>query len=59
MNFILWTLVWFGLLMIDNLLEYGFPYYEKRRSVISVQDRGKEALLILILWIGLYLLFIK
>lgn len=57
MNFILWTLVWFGLWEIGHVLEYGFPYYNERKRVGS--NHESNMLIWLILWIGLYLLFIK
>lgn len=59
MKFILWTVVWFGLGFLERFLEHGFANAEKYRSFYTDDIRGGAAIIHYVLWIVIYVSFIK
>lgn len=62
MKFIIWTVVYWGIIELSRVLEYGYPYYDKYNLANSQYSDSASiisALIVWLLWIGLYINFIK
>ncbi len=59
MNFIIWTAVWWGMILLEKTLCYGYPYKQKELMENSKDDLGFFEFILIAMWIGLYIIFIK